>query len=159
MYCFNKVKVFDHWLSEHVIQEFLKCVLYTKLTLVCPNRNQWSQRRRGTWLTGSTPLVTWSARPRPRTAWGRCLRWPPGRRYRPRDDPRRAAAFCFSASACAVSGGRGGDDPSQEKHPSSVSALSPRLAQLNGALGGGGRKVKPGQREKGKVQCKGKRDM
>lgn len=35
------------------------------------------------------------------------MRWPPERRYRPRDEARRAAAFCFRALAHAGSGGRG----------------------------------------------------
>lgn len=78
--------------------------------------------RRGTWPTGSMPLVTWSAQPRRRKAWGRCLRWPPGQRCRPRDEARRVAAICYKGSGLAGSGGRDGwgNKPGHEKHLSSV---------------------------------------
>lgn len=113
-----------------------------------PNRNRWSQTRRRTWPTESMPSVTWSAQPRRRTAWGRCSRWPPGRRCRPRDGARRAAAFCYRVSGDTALGGKGKQTRPRKKRPSSGSALSLRWAQLNGALQGGGRTVKPGQRGK-----------
>lgn len=36
------------------------------------------------------------------------MRWPPGQRYRPRDEARRAAAFCFRVSGHPGLGGREG---------------------------------------------------
>ncbi|KAI2518453.1 ras homolog family member C [Homo sapiens] len=50
----------------------------------CPNvpiilvGNKKDLRKAGTWRTGSVPLATLSAQPRPRRECGRCLRWPLG---------------------------------------------------------------------------------
>lgn len=41
-------------------------------------RNLCDLRKAGTWRTGSVPLVTLSAQPRPRRGCGRCSRWPLG---------------------------------------------------------------------------------
>uniref|UniRef100_A0A8C8ZC33 Ras homolog family member C n=1 Tax=Prolemur simus TaxID=1328070 RepID=A0A8C8ZC33_PROSS len=48
----------------------------------CPNvpiilvGNKKDLRKAGTWRTGSVPLATLSAQPRPRRGFGRCSRWP-----------------------------------------------------------------------------------
>lgn len=58
-------------------------------------RSQWSLRRAETWPTASVPLGTWSAQPRPRTACGTCLRWPPERRCRSASARiQTAASYC-----------------------------------------------------------------
>lgn len=46
------------------------------------------------WPTGSVLLATWSALPRPRTACGKCLRWPLEQRFRSASVRREAAAHC-----------------------------------------------------------------
>ena len=63
----------------------------------CPSlpRSLWSPRKAGTWPTASVPMVTKSALLKPKMAWGKCLRWPPGRRCRPRSAAGRAAVCSY----------------------------------------------------------------
>lgn len=63
-------------------------------TLILPRRSRWRQKKAETWPTGSVLLATWSALPRPRTACGKCSRWPLERRCRSASARREAAARC-----------------------------------------------------------------
>ena len=46
------------------------------------SRSQWSRRRAALWRRRSTLSPTWSARPRAKREWGRCLKLPQGPPYR-----------------------------------------------------------------------------
>lgn len=63
-------------------------------------RSQWSLKRAGTWPTVSAPWATWSARPRPRTGCGRCLRWPPEQPCRSASARTGGAASCCEGTDC-----------------------------------------------------------
>lgn len=75
-------------------------VMHTQIWLIgkcgflSPNRSLWNQRKAGTWPVESQPLATWNALPRPRTVFGRCLRWPPGRPCRPVAARRTTNVYC-----------------------------------------------------------------
>lgn len=71
-------------------------------------RSQWSLRRAGTWPTGSAPWATWSARPRQRTACGRCLKWPPEQPCRSASARTGGAASCCEGTDC---------EPISSSHP------------------------------------------
>lgn len=63
-------------------------------------RSRWSLRRAETWPTGSALWATWSARPRLRTACGRCLRWPPEPPCRSASARTGRAASCCEGTDC-----------------------------------------------------------
>ncbi|CAF88687.1 unnamed protein product, partial [Tetraodon nigroviridis] len=64
-----------------------------------PSRSQSGPMRAETWPTASVPSATWSVPPRPRTACGRCLRWPPERRCRCANARGEAPASCCEVTA------------------------------------------------------------
>lgn len=64
-----------------------------------PSRSQLSPMRAETWPTASVPLATWSVPPRPRTACGKYLRWPPERRCRSANARGEVPASCCEVTA------------------------------------------------------------
>lgn len=105
----NLAKLVDHMQnipSSIVAIELFKLVsqltnmIHTQIWLIwkcgflSPYRSLWNQMKAGTWPIESQPSVTWNALPRPRTVFGRCLRWPPGRPCRPVAARRAANVYC-----------------------------------------------------------------
>lgn len=68
--------------------------MFFQQSLIWLYRSQWRQMKAEKWLTGSVLLATWSALLRPRTACGRCLRWPLEQRFKSASARREAAAHC-----------------------------------------------------------------
>lgn len=63
-----------------------------------PRRSRWRLRKAEKWLAGSMLSDTWSARPRPRMACAKCLRWQLERRCRSASTKSEAAARCCEQS-------------------------------------------------------------
>lgn len=104
--------------DEHTRRELAKMKQVSVCLSVCPSnpqfhtsslglptvspplsRSQLSPTRAETWPTASAPSATWSVPPRPRMECGRCLRWPPGRRYRSANARGEAPASCCEVTA------------------------------------------------------------
>ena len=71
-------------------------------------RSPWNRRKAVTWPTRSVPSDIWSAPRKQRMAWGKCLRWPPERRYRPGGARRATSVFCCRGGHCLLTWGCGG---------------------------------------------------
>ncbi len=69
--------------------------MYWQHILWClSNRSLLRQRKEETWLIGLEHLVTWSAQPKQKMAFGRCLKWPPERRCRHAGERAATNAVC-----------------------------------------------------------------
>lgn len=85
-----------HLLGSRVGREQCGSGLFS-LLLLCCSRSLSNPRKAGIWQTALVHSGTWSVRQRPKTVWGRCLKWPLELLCKPGVARKSPGAFSYKA--------------------------------------------------------------